>query len=88
MGTKMSEGELDTYKKIDEILYYDWNPIGIDELPRDEYYGYIPKIFSLKKSGSNSETIAQALYELEFSRFGLPGDIEKCREIAKRIEKL
>jgi len=83
----MSELDLAIYNKIDAILYFDWNPIGIDDLPRSEYYSYIPKIFNLKKEGSNGEIIAQALCELEYHILGKPGDIEKCREIAQRIEK-
>jgi hypothetical protein len=88
MGNKMSERDLEIYKKIDEILYFDWNPIGVGELPRDEYTSYTPKIFNLKKLGSNSETIAQALCELELYILGLPCDIEICREIAKKIESI
>jgi hypothetical protein len=83
----MNEGDQVIYDKIDEILYFDWNPIGIDQLPRDEYQSYTPKLFNLKKLGSDRETIAQTLYELEFFIMG-SGDIEMCREIAKKIEKI
>jgi hypothetical protein len=88
MGKKMSEKDLEIYKKIDEILYFDWNPIGIDELPRDEYQSYTPKIFTLKKSEANNETIAQTLCELELYILGNPGDIVRCREISKKIEAI
>jgi hypothetical protein len=84
----MSARDLEIYMKIDDILYSDWNPIGVGELPRDEYADYTPKIFNLKKLGSNSETIAQALCELELYILGIPGDIETCREIAQKIESI
>lgn len=86
MVEKMSETEMEIYKKIDEILYLDWNPIDDGELPRNEYASYTSKIFNLKKLGSNIETIAQALCELERYITGLPGEIKTCREIAKKIE--
>jgi hypothetical protein len=87
-NTSMSERDQKIYEEIDEILYFDWNPIGDKELPRDEYQSYTPKIFNLKKLGSGCETIAQTLSELEFVILGQLGDIERCRTIAKRIEKI
>lgn len=51
------------YKQIDEIIWNDWDPIGVNDYPeaRDEYYGYLPQIFELKNNGADSETIAQRL---------------------------
>jgi hypothetical protein len=88
METNMSERDQKIYGEIDEILYFDWNPIGDRELPRDEYQSYTPKIFNLKKLGSSCETIAQTLCEFEFFIMGQFGDIERCRRVAKRIEKI
>lgn len=88
MGTKWKPKEMALYKKVDEILFYEWNPIGVDDLPRDEYQYYLPKIYALKKSGADNETIATALYKFETDRMGLDGNIERCRDIAKKIEAL
>jgi hypothetical protein len=57
MGEKLNEKDLEVYKKIDEILYFEWDPIGIKSLDgaRDEYVSYTPQIFSLKKSGATVE---------------------------------
>ena len=45
----MSPKEREFVKRIDEVLHYCWDPIGVAGEPaaRDEYYLYIPKIFSL-----------------------------------------
>lgn len=43
----MSERDLEIYKRIDEILYFDWNPIGDGELPRDENRNIIQGILSI-----------------------------------------
>ena len=61
MGTKLNKDDLLLYKRIDDILYFEWNPIGVDDLPRDEYYMYLPKIYNLKKAGAPIEEIAQML---------------------------
>ena len=59
MGTKFEGKELIIYKRIDEIIYKVWNPIGIEGLPNDEYHTYIPAIYALKKSGEDAKIIAQ-----------------------------
>jgi len=74
------------YKKIDDILWFDWDPIGINDMaPRDEYQSYVPDMLNLKKSGADIETIAQRLHKLETEHMGVNGNIDKCREVANKI---
>ncbi len=81
--------EQDTlYKIIDEILWNDWDPIGVNEYEedaRDEYHSYLPQIFKLKIDNAGKELIAQHLLKIETERMGLPGNIEKCRVVAQKI---
>ena len=88
MDANLSLRDREIYKKIDAILYYEWNPIGDNELPRDEYHSYLPMIFELKKAGASNEEIARALYKIESDTIGMPGTIEFCRTIAKQIEDI
>jgi len=75
------------YQQIDEILWYEWDPIGVNvyEEARDEYYSYLPQIFALKISGESKETIAAALFKIETETMCLSGNMEHCREIAGKI---
>jgi len=75
------------YKLIDEILWNDWDPIGINdtEEARDEYQSYTPQIFSLRINNSDIEIIAQHLYNIETDRMGLFGGLQKCRLVAEKI---
>jgi hypothetical protein len=51
-AAKMDETDEILYEKIDEILWLDWDPIGVNEFEvRDEYQSYTPAIYDLKKSG-------------------------------------
>ena len=84
----MTAEEIKIYVKIDEILYSDWNPIEVDDLPGNEYQSYNHQIFALKKEGSGIEVIAQALYKLETGRMGLTGNIEYCSRVARKIFNL
>ena len=75
------------YKTIDEILWNDWDPIGVNdtEEARDEYQSYTPQVYSFRINNSDSETIAQHLHKIETERMGLFGDIKKCRQVAEKI---
>lgn len=82
------------YQAIDDILWYDWDPIGLNdnEKIRDEYQGYTPHIFTLKKQGADVFKIAQHLYRLEAIDMGMSGDKElvlaHCKTIAQKIVDL
>jgi len=54
------------YKKIDDILWFDWDPIGVNSIAlRDEYQSYVPEIFGLVKSNAGRQEIASRLFKLE-----------------------
>jgi len=78
------------YRAIDEILWNEWDPIGVNDFidARDEYYGYIPHIYSLRVKGANKETLATHLFKIETERMGLLGNLERCKQIADRILNL
>jgi len=78
------------YKQIDEILWNDWDPIGINdcEEARDEYYGYLPHVWRFKIMNADAETIAEYLIKVETDRMGLFGNIENCRNVANKIVTL
>jgi hypothetical protein len=74
------------YKRIDEILWYDWDPIAINSFaPRDEYQAYVPEIYNIKKSGADRVELAKRLFRLENEKMGIEGSFEKCLEIADKI---
>lgn len=76
------------YETIDLILWQDWDPIGINDIaPRDEYQSYTPTIFELRTNGTDRETIAKTLHEIETVTIGVVGNIEHCRKVADKILK-
>lgn len=76
------------YKKIDDILWFDWDPIGVnDTAPRDEYQSYIVEIFGLVKSKAERQEIAKRLFKLETEHMGLEGKMERCLLVADKILK-
>jgi len=76
------------YRKIDVILWSDWDPIGINDLaPRDEYQGYVPEIIGLLKANADRQEVADRLHKLETENMGMCGTIENCLTIADKILK-
>ena len=74
------------YKKIDDILWFDWDPIGVNAFaPRDEYQSYVPEIFGLVKAKADRQAIADRLFKLETENIGMNGAIENCLKIADKI---
>lgn len=80
--------DLIIYKKIDDILWIDWDPIGINDVaPRDEYQSYVPEIFRLKKNGADRIEIAERLLDIERNQIGMLGTLDECLIIADKIIK-
>lgn len=47
MGRKLSAFERELCLRINEVLYYVWDPIGVADTPRarDEYDSYVLQVF-------------------------------------------
>ena len=74
------------YKKIDDILWFDWDPIGINEFaPRNEYQGYVPEIFDLVKANATRQQIAERLFKLQTDNMGMNGSMENCLTVVEKI---
>lgn len=76
------------YKKIDDILWFDWDPMGVNDTgPRDEYQCYVPEIFGLVMSKAERQEIAKRLFKLETENMGMEGKLEGCLSVADKILK-
>lgn len=49
MGKQLSPFERELYQRVDEVLHYVWDPIGVSDAPeaRDEYFSYLPIVFGM-----------------------------------------
>ena len=78
--------DLALYQRIDEILWFDWDPLGINDIaPRDEYKSYVIDIIDLVKAKADSQTIAQHLLKIEKENMGKVANIEKCYTVADKM---
>ncbi len=59
---------------IREILYRDWDPIGVcDVAPKNEYDAYIGRIYRLLADKSDWKVIADELVKIERNEMGFDG---------------
>jgi predicted choloylglycine hydrolase len=86
----MDKDQNKLYFLIDELLWKEWDPIGINDVEdaRDEYQSYVPAILKLKIDGAKEADIADYLFEIVTDNMGLFGNRETCSEIAFKICQL
>ncbi len=83
----MSSLDEEFYRRIDEVLHYLWDPIGVASIPgaRDEYDAYLPQVFSLLKAGAGADEIADYLTEVSTQAMGLGSNQERDRHTAELL---
>lgn len=84
MGRKLTDAELELYRRVDEVLYYVWDPIGVAHSPaaRDEYQGYVPRVFAMLQEGADATSIAAYLNSIAADRMDLHPKGENSKLVA------
>jgi len=86
----MTPEQKQLYKTIDEILWKDWDPIGVNDMPEasGEYRGYTKQVFAFKTRNASAEEIAHLLHSIETETMGLIGDTVNAHCVAQKIFNL
>jgi len=84
MGKQLTPYERELYQRLDEVVHYLWDPIGVSRVPqaRDEYYSYLPTIFNLILTDAGPDAIAAFLVKVPEEGMGLPPSLPRATEIA------
>lgn len=80
--------ESDLQKRISEVLYYEWDPIGVrsfEPSARDEYDSYVPVLAQDVMKGASASQIEKSLYRIETEEIELKCDSEKRKYSAELI---
>ncbi len=84
-----SKKAIDIQKSIKHTLFYDWDPIGINDLaPDDEYDSYVGGIYRLLVSGASKNQIIEHLHQLEITKMEVSSDREKLKDVAEKLMQL
>jgi hypothetical protein len=75
------------YQRVDEVLHYVWDPIGVRQFPtaRDEYHGYLSQVFSMIKRGVGEAELADHLGKITTELMGLERRPAHDGEIARLL---
>ena len=88
MEKRNKKKAVDIQESIRHILFYDWDPIGINDLaPYDEYDSYIGGIYRLLASGASEIEIIEHLRQLEITYMESTNQ-ERRKDAAKKLINL
>lgn len=74
-------------RRVDEILYYIWDPIGVAAEPstRDEYERYVAGLISLLETNADSKQIAAYLDDIAKNCLGLQTNEKHSLGVARLV---
>jgi hypothetical protein len=80
----------DALGRLERLLWEEWDPIGVNNLPgsETEYDSYASELLKKLKRGTTVEKIASHLGKAERVHMGLSESHTKNRAVAERIVKL
>ncbi len=86
----MNELYKEMYKRVDEVLYYIWDPIGSSDEPfaRGEYSNYVPTILGLVLQNDDPAPIIERLTEIMRDSMGMTINVldkALCEKTAKLL---
>jgi hypothetical protein len=83
----LSKYEEELHMRVNEVLHYIWDPIGVRGEPRarDEYDSYVPQVYSLLQSGATAEQIADHLDKIATERIGLNPNLKHSLLTAHKL---
>ena len=74
---------------IRQVLYRDWNPIGVGSLPEDEYDSYIAPVYRILAGSRSEQELVDLLYRIERDSIGMPCESpEMLRPVARKLLEL
>lgn len=78
------------HNRVDEIMHYVWDPIGVAGAPaaRDEYDSYVPRVVKMLFDGADAETIARHLRSIEAEAMGMTPHAEREKRTRHAAEIL
>jgi len=76
-------------ESIRQILFNDWDPIGInDSAPDDEYDSYIAGVYRLLVSGASGSEISEHLRQIEITQIEVATNPDHRKMVADKLKSL
>jgi hypothetical protein len=86
-SVSLSPQEKELLRRIDEVLFYVWDPIGVARVPeaRDEYESYVPQIFRRLNATTDGREVAEYLHWLSTEHIGVGANQAHDAEVAELL---
>lgn len=74
-------------KRVDEVLFYIWDPIGVQPEPcaRGEYWNYVGDVRKLVEENDDVAPISTYLVSVARNKMGLTPNRKHCDEVAQLL---
>jgi len=86
MNDEILPKDAELYRRVEEIVHYLWDPIGVGGIPqaRDEYYGYMTAIYGRVQAGDLDELV-ECMKRFATENMGLLFEKERTVEAASAM---
>jgi hypothetical protein len=86
MSSERTQFQKAAFRRVDEILHYVWDPIGVCKIPqaRNEYQSYVPKVAGFLLERKKKEELEAYLHWLATEHMGL-SDTNEGRTHTKEV---
>jgi hypothetical protein len=87
MSRKLTPLESELGQRVDEVLHYVWDPIGLARVPeaRDEYSGYSMRLLGMLLESASSQALIAFLLEVEGESMGITPKVEHAEHVAELL---
>ena len=75
-------------KRVSEVLYYVWDPIGVSFAPeaRGEYEDYVTQVFEILQRSEETRELSALLSKIRTEIMGLPENMAKDIKTAQLLQ--
>ena len=88
-ATSKRQQATNSMQSIRNILFHDWDPIGVNDLaPNDEYDRYIGGVYRLLVSQASNAEISEYLHLQEVTQMEMVTNLEHRKMVADKLMRL
>lgn len=87
MNTTADQFEPELLQRVDEVLYYHWDPLGVAREPvsRQEYAAFVPEVFAALLDDADEHRVMELLLLLESEFLGVGPRPSQARRVAEML---
>jgi hypothetical protein len=87
MSQPTDQFEAEFLQRVDEVLYYHWDPLGVAREPvsRQEYAAFVPEVFAALLDDADESRLMELLLLLESEFLGLGPRPSQARRVAEML---